>query len=99
MSTDNINKELVSEIKLLRTRLKEYESNTNSTQLDVQTLSDFRVIEELDNKLKISGILLAEGVWNGVLYTKEELKKMYNKFKDKLSSRHDDRGSTGCGDG
>jgi len=84
--------ELASESAYLREQYKnlqesiEENSNLTSVPVEVETLSDFMVTEELANKLKISGILLAEGIWNGVLYTKEELKKMYNKFKDKLSS-------------
>jgi hypothetical protein len=56
-----------------------------SNDLHIQTLSNFTIIEELQNRLRISGILLAEGVWNNVLYTKDQIKIMFDKFKGKLS--------------
>ncbi len=63
---------------------KDIQSNASDV-IEVHTLSKFTVIEELNSKLAISGILLAEGVWKGVLYSKNEIKKMYDNFKDKLS--------------
>jgi len=77
---ESIIEELIAENVELRKKL----SSLNKTS--IESLTTFYITEELANKIKISGVLIAEGVWNGVKYTWEELKKMYNKFKDKLSN-------------
>jgi len=78
---------LISELILENAYLRSNRNKDTPTigVLEIETLSDLTVVEELKGKLRISGILLAEGIWNGVLYTKDEIKKMYNRFKDKLS--------------
>jgi len=55
-----------------------------SKDIQIQTLSNFTIIEELQNRLKISGVMLAEGIWNGVLYSKDQIKQMFDVFKGKL---------------
>jgi len=84
MSNDSILEELIAENTYLRNQVSSSKDVTLS-YVETQTLSNFRIDQELKNKIKISGILLAEGMWNGVLYTKDELKKMYERFKDKLA--------------
>jgi len=88
MSEESIINELVAENTLLRSEAKTFKESNKEilTPIEINSLSDVVVTEELANKLKISGILLAEGLWNGVLYTKSELKKMYDKFKETLSN-------------
>jgi len=80
MSQESLIAELLEENEILREKLKEEILG----KTEIGSLSCFKV-EELDDKLKISGILLAPGIWNGVLYSVEEIKKMYDKFKDQLS--------------
>jgi len=76
MSEQSIISELLAEIKELR-------NESDSSQMDVHSLSHF-TFEELQDKIKISGILIAPGIWNGVVYSPEELKKMYEREKDTL---------------
>jgi len=103
--SDSIVNELIAENTYLRQEIEKLTKRNISDTVEVETLSDFSVVEELADKLRISGILLAEGVWNGVLYSKEEIKKMYKIFKDKLSKlpvrieheRDDDFGSKAVG--
>ena len=82
--SESIIKELMSENAYLRKELEKLTKRSKPVNAEIESLSGFQV-EELANKLKISGILLAEGVWNGVLYTKDEIKKMYEKYKEDLA--------------
>ena len=75
-------KENINLRKLYNVKSKEDELNA---PIVIETLSDLTIIEELEGKLRISGILLAEGIWNGVFYGKEEIKKMYDNFKERLA--------------
>lgn len=80
MSQDSLIAELLEENEVLRQRLTE-------ERLGVYEISSASKLtyEELRDKLKIAGILLAPGIWNGVLYSVQEIKKMFDKFKDRLS--------------
>jgi len=79
MSQDSIITELLAELESLRK-----ESNLSKSEI-IESLSEFGY-EELADRLKIRGILISEGTWNGLKYTWSKLKEMYNKFKDKLSN-------------
>lgn len=83
--SDSLLEELVAENTYLRKKLSSLKNRTISGKFEAETYSDF-TMEELADKVKISGILLAEGIWNGVLYTKNEIKKMFERFKDRLSN-------------
>jgi len=70
--------ELLKEVHLLRKKLREL-----TTEKEVTSLSSFYV-KELKKKLKMTGILLAEGEWGGVFYSGDKIKKMIKKHKKKL---------------
>jgi len=76
---ESILNELLAENQELRKQLQ-----STIEDVVIESLSSFRY-EELKDKVKIWGILLAPGLWNGVQYVKKELKKLYDRFKDKLS--------------
>jgi len=80
MSEESISAELLAEIIELRKLIPKGKS------INVESLSSFTITEELANKLKISGVLIAEGVWKGVKYSWDEIKRMFNKNKEKLSN-------------
>lgn len=56
-----------------------------SVKEQYQSLSQF-YYEELGNALRISGVLLAPGIWKGTVYAVEQIKALYEKFKDHLLS-------------
>lgn len=65
-------------------------SPNRSTMDDIEELLEMESIsgftsEELADKLRLNGILLAPGLWNGLWYSPVDIKKMYNKYKDRLS--------------
>jgi len=70
MSDNGIVEELLAEIAELRSLVR-----TSKVQNNVDSTSNFTT-EELEGKLKIRGVLLAEGVWNGVVYPWEEIRKL-----------------------
>jgi len=70
--------ELLEEMKLLRERVKE-----NSEEREVESLSAL-TFEELKEGLKISGVLLAEGVHNGIFYPGSEIQKMVKNYKKNI---------------
>ena len=79
------NEQLRLELNELRKKLKK---SSNVEELGIETVTALSSITNLGmegKKLKISGIMLAEGVWNGLPYVKSEIKKMYERYKDKLS--------------
>jgi len=72
----------------LLAELEELRKGTNESLLDtqvVESLSDFQY-EELVDKLKLRGILISEGVWNGIKYPWNQIKEMAKQFKKKLSN-------------
>ena len=74
-----ITDELVSEIKALQTRLSEWERL-------VKLLGTPLLVEDLSkDKLRIRGILLGEGQWNGIQYTADEIKKMVDKLANAVN--------------
>ena len=81
MSEQSIIEELLAENQLLR-----QESIEEIIGEDIlHTLASF-AYEELGEKLKIRGILIAPGIWNNLLYSKEEIKRMYDNYKDLLDT-------------
>jgi len=77
------NEQLRKELSTLKEKLKE--QNVEELSVDfVNTLSSITNLGMEGKKLKIAGIMLAEGVWNGLPYVKSEIKKMYERYKDKL---------------
>jgi len=68
--------EILEENRIMRELLK-----SHIQDLEVESLSAIS-IEDLKDKLKITGILLAEGMHNGIYYSGEEIEKMVNNFKD-----------------
>lgn len=73
------NKKLKEEIKSLKEgSVKELSSE------NMMSYSGITLLSKEGKKLIISGILLAEGVWNGAYYSKEEIKKMFDRYKDEL---------------
>lgn len=79
MAKDSIHSELLTENTKLRQMLDE-------TLIATESLSSYTV-QELEDKLRITGILIGPGTWKGVDYTPEEIKTMYTKYKpilDKL---------------
>ena len=49
----------------------------------VEFLSSFAT-EELTDGIKIRGILLAEGLWNGVLYSWDKIKELFPRIKEQI---------------
>jgi len=76
----NIEEELLEEVSSLRKELRKLTSN----EKEVQSLSSFYTTD-LDNKLKLSGILLAEGTWGGVYWDGKAIEEMVKKYKRKLN--------------
>ena len=77
------NEQLRKELSTLKEKLKK--QNVEELSVDfVNTLSSITNLGMEGKKLKIAGIMLAEGVWNGLPYVKSEIKKMYERYKDKL---------------
>ncbi len=79
--SESIIEELLAENERLRNM-----SGETIGEEEVHTLSDF-TYEDLADKMKISGILISPGLWNGVYYGADELKKMYDKYQNFLSGR------------
>ena len=78
------NEQLRRELSTLKEKLKE-QNEVKELSVDfVSTLSSITNLGMVGKKLKIAGIMLAEGVWNGLPYVKSEIKKMYDRFKNKL---------------
>ena len=68
----SIEKELVAENTSLREEVKKLkEQNLNYT---------FQIIS-LEKPIKIRGVLIAEGVWKGIKYSYDEMKKILDKFE------------------
>jgi len=78
--SSNTEHELIKEVLALRKELKEL-----SEAKEVQSLSAFYT-EDLENKIKLVGILLAEGNWGGIYWGGEEIKRMVKKYKDILNN-------------
>lgn len=76
--SNNMENELFKEVFSLRKQLKEL-----STPKEAVSLSSFST-KDLKNKLKIIGVLLAEGTWGGIYWGGEEIKKMVKKRQDLL---------------
>jgi len=75
----SVEKELVEEVSALRKELREI-----MTIKEVQSLSSFS-IKGLTDKMKLTGILLAEGNWGDIFWSGDEIKKMVKKYQDKLN--------------
>jgi len=69
--SESILEELLAENNMLREKLN---------NKDVELSSKFSILST--KPLKIHGVLIAEGVWKGVLYDYNEMKKALNKFKN-----------------
>lgn len=67
--------ELLEEMKIMKEKLKEI-----SEEGEVQSLTALS-FEELKEGLRITGVLLAEGVHNGIFYPGQEIQKMIKNFK------------------
>jgi len=76
--SESIIAELLAEIEAL----KQNKATFTKSEI-VESLSEFKY-EELVDKLKIRGILLSEGTWNGLKYSWDKIKEMFNKYSDKL---------------
>jgi hypothetical protein len=76
---------LLSENTQLRKKLRLAGIEDLSVQADVQSCGSIRY-EELENELKVSGIMLAEGVWNGTLYSYPEIETMYRNYNKYLGN-------------
>jgi len=76
---DSIVKELSSELASLRKLTREQDLGIK----EEVTLSNF-TWKEAENALKISGILLAPGIWKEVYYPAEEIKKMVQRYSEEL---------------
>lgn len=67
--------ELLEEMKIMKEKLKEV-----NEEGEVQSLTALS-FEELKEGLRITGVLLAEGVHNGIFYPGQEIQKMIKNFK------------------
>ena len=72
--------ELLEENKVMKEQLRK-----KITQDEVESLTALSFIE-LEEGLKITGILLAEGLHNGIHYSGKEIKRMIDNFKNQLSN-------------
>ena len=81
MEITQVEKELLSTISDLRKKVADL---TNTKELT--SLSSFSFKDVGDNKLEITGILLAEGEWGGVHYPAEEIKRMVKTYSAKLKN-------------
>jgi len=73
-----IYKELLEQMGTYQEQLRE-----RSEDLEVESLSAISV-QKLDKGIRITGVLLAEGMHNGIFYSGEEIKKMVKNFKDRI---------------
>jgi len=73
--------ELLKENELLR---KEVKKLSSFDDIVVESLSGFH-IEDLKDKLRITGILLAPGTHNGIEFSPKHIELMYKNFRDYLS--------------
>jgi len=76
--TNGILTEVLEENRLLKERLKETHED-----IEVESLSALS-IERVDNKMRITGILLAEGTHNGIHYSGDEIKAMVDNYKNEI---------------
>ena len=81
---DSITQELANQVAFLEQRLKALENENKSLKYQ-EFSADLRLLSTLP-PIKVAGIMIGEGVWNGVTYTKEELRKAYERIK-KLGSK------------
>ena len=77
------NEQLRKELSTLKEKLKEQNAVEELSIDFVSTLSSITNLGMVGKKLKIAGIMLAEGVWNGLPYVKSEIKKMYEEVHKK----------------
>ena len=71
MSQESIIEELIAENTMLRQKLCQIEELGFTSMINILTEKP---------QLKIAGVLIAEGVWKGVKYDYDEMKKALNKF-------------------
>lgn len=88
MAKDSIHSELLAENVKLRKMLDDFRVKTNS-------VSGYSM-QELEDKLRLTGILIGPGTWKGVDYTPENIKKLYDSYKSELkkltmTADHDDK--------
>jgi len=69
--------EILEENRLLKEQLKKTVEN-----VEVESLSAIYIIEELEDKIRISGVLLAEGMHNGIWYDGEKIEEMVKNYRN-----------------
>ena len=74
LSTTGITDEILEELKITKKRLAELESIINTLN------KPFIIVEHTAKGVRIRGILIGEGKWNGVFYPYEVLKKGLEKL-------------------
>ena len=79
MSSENltIEQELATELDEERKKVVELQKAKNTVTLG----ADFTILSK--TPLRVGGIVLGEGIWNGTVYTRDAVKEAYEKLKDK----------------
>ena len=76
---------LLKENTALRRKLRAVGVEDLSVSTDATAFGSY-TYEELEDSLKVSGVMLAEGVWNGVLYSYPDIETMYRNYEKYLGN-------------